>query len=232
MDLARATIVDLTQPWGPVTATWPGDGPIHVTTTATVADDGYFARRLDGPEHAGTHLDAPAHFLTTGRSAVEIPVTDLIRPLVVIDVADRIGDDPDAEVGVDAIRAAEDRDGPIAAGDIVVIHTGWDRHVTDPERYIGRTHPRCPGIDLAAAEHLVDRGIVGLGIDTMSVERGGSPDFPVHQLTLGHGIWHLEGLVGIDRVPRRGAWLIVAPLALTGGSGAPTRVLAVVDAAA
>jgi kynurenine formamidase len=41
------------------------------------------------------------------------------------------------------------------------------------------------------------------------------------------GLWHLEGLVGLERIPARGAWLVAAVLPLVDGSGAPARVLAI-----
>ena len=69
-DLARllgsATLVDLTQPLGPGTALWPGSRPFAAETVAEYDSDGCYARELEVPEHAGTHLDAPAHFARSG----------------------------------------------------------------------------------------------------------------------------------------------------------------------
>jgi kynurenine formamidase len=41
------------------------------------------------------------------------------------------------------------------------------------------------------------------------------------------GVWHAEGLVGLERVPIRGAWIVVGLLPVVDGSGAPARVFAV-----
>jgi kynurenine formamidase len=41
------------------------------------------------------------------------------------------------------------------------------------------------------------------------------------------GVWHAEGLVGLERVPTRGAWIVVGLLPVVDGSGAPARVFAV-----
>ncbi len=49
----------------------------------------------------------------------------------------------------------------------------------------------------------------------------------MHHTTLPAGLWQLEGLVGLERVPARGAWLVVAPLRLVDGSGSPARVFAI-----
>jgi len=224
--LEGAEIVDLTQTISEATPMWPGSRPVHLPTT--LADDGCFMRDIALPEHTGTHVDAPAHFVDGGAAVGEIPARDLVRPLVVADVRDVVGDDADAAVGADALRAIERRDGRIAPGVVVVVRTGWDRHIDDPRRYIGGAAARCPGIDVDAAELLVDRGVTAVGIDTLGIDPGIRTDCPAHHVTLAAGVWHLEGLVGLHRVPARGAWLVVGALPLAGGSGAPARVLAIV----
>jgi len=85
-----------------------------------------------------------------------------------------------------------------------------------------------PGYSSAAARLLVDRRVYGLGIDTLSIDYGPSPDFPVHQYTLAHRLYHLENVANLDRVPARGATVVVAPIKLKGGSGGPVRIFALV----
>ena len=71
------------------------------------------------------------------------------------------------------------------------------------------------------------RGIFGLGIDTLSIDYGPSPDFPVHQYTLARSVFYqLEGVANLDKVPAVGAIVVVAPMKLEGGSGSPVRILA------
>jgi len=69
----------------------------------------------------------------------------------------------------------------------------------------------------------------GLGCDTLSVDYGASGDFPVHHLALGAGLYQVENLSDLSEVPESGAFLIVAPIKLEGGSGGPVRVFAVVE---
>jgi kynurenine formamidase len=179
---APERLVDLTQPFGHETTLWPGSRPYRATTTATIAADGYFARDLDIPEHAGTHLDAPSHFVDGGAHAADIPLERLVRPVVVVDVADHVGDDASFTMGADLLRAAEMRDGPIPAGSAVLIRTGWDRHIGDPARYLGSPGPACPGIGVDAAELLVERGVVGIGIDTLGIDPGHLIDCPARRV--------------------------------------------------
>jgi len=111
----------------------------------------------------------------------------------------------------------------------VLVHTCWDAHVEDPVRYGGPGEtPSFPGLSVNAAELLVARGVAGVGIDTLGIDPGHEPGFPAHGVTLPAGLWHLEGIVGLDRVPTRGAWIVAAPIPIVAGSGAPARVLAIV----
>ena len=226
--LAASTLVDLTQPLGPATALWPGSSPFVATTVAEYATDGAYARELEVPEHAGTHFDAPAHFAPNGARVDEIQIEQLVCPAVKLDVRAWVSGDPGATIDAAVIRELEGREGVIEPGSAVLVHTGWDAYWNDVARYLGYPEPAFPGLSQDAAELLVERGIAGLGIDTLSVDPGHSVDFPVHHTTLPAGIWQLEGLVELARVPARGAWLIAAPLRLVDGSGTPARVFAIV----
>lgn len=91
--LSHARIVDLTQPLGPATVLWPGSQPFRADVEATHERDGGYWRHLSVPEHAGTHFDAPAHFVDGGIAVEAVPVDVLVRPVAVLDVRDVVGDD-------------------------------------------------------------------------------------------------------------------------------------------
>jgi kynurenine formamidase len=84
-----------------------------------------------------------------------------------------------------------------------------------------------PGYSVNAAKLLIERGAVGLGTDTLSIDYGASKDFEVHRVDLPAGLYNLENLANMDYVPEAGAFLIAAPMKLEGGSGGPVRVFAV-----
>ena len=73
---------------------------------------------------------------------------------------------------------------------------------------------------------LIERKVSGLGCDTLSIDYGASSDFAVHRLSLGAGLYHLENLSDLSELPETGAFLIVAPIKLEGGSGGAVRVFA------
>ena len=86
--LSADRLVDLTQPLGPATTLWPGSTPFKATTLAEYDTGPGYARELEVPEHAGTHLDAPAHFSPHGARVDAIPLASLVRPAVKLDVRD------------------------------------------------------------------------------------------------------------------------------------------------
>ena len=83
-----------------------------------------------------------------------------------------------------------------------------------------------PGFSVKAVERLIERKVGGIGCDTMSVDHGASERFAVHRLALGAGLYHLENLSDLSDLPEAGAYLVVAPIKLEGGSGGPVRVFA------
>jgi kynurenine formamidase len=225
------TVIDLSQDLEPGTPLWPGSTPIAVDQVAAIERDGYFARDLRTPEHAGTHLDAPAHFDPAGAAVPAIDPERLVVPCSVLDASEAAAADPDTAIGAGEIEDFEHASGAVVPGSALLLRTGWDRklgtdayHGTDEK---GGLH--FPGFAPSAADFLLARGVVGIGIDTLSVDRGCDPDFPVHRITLPAGLWHLEGLVGLERLPAHGATLVVGALPIAGGSGAPARVLALVE---
>jgi kynurenine formamidase len=229
--LSPSRLVDLTQPLGPATVLWPGSTPFAVRVVADFDTHGGYARELEVPEHAGTHLDAPIHFARDGTDVADLPLDVLVRPAVKLDVRDRVADNPAYEVCAADVEAIEERDGAIPAGAAVLVHTGWEAFVADPARYSGGGDPPSfPGLAVDAAELIVARGAVGVGIDTLGIDPGHVAGFPAHAVTLPAGLWHLEGLVGLERVPPRGAWVVVAPIPIVAGSGAPARVFAILPA--
>ena len=223
-------ILDLGHALGPDNPAWPGDDhPFEATTNATYQKNGYFTRKFTSLEHFGTHLDAPAHFVKGGWTVDQIPVKRLYGPAVVLDVRAESGKDADYRLSPDVITHWEARNGRIPAGAIVVMCTGWSARWGDQKSYrnmdsAGVMH--FPGYSTEAVKVLIERGVVGLTIDTLSVDYGPSKDFPVHQLSHGAGLYHVENLADVSILPEKGAYLVVAPIKLEGGSGGPARVFA------
>jgi len=225
-------VVDLTHSINPQVPTFEGgDKPaFQAHPVASIEKDGYFAQEISLPEHFGTHLDAPAHFVAGTWTVDQIPPQRLVAPLIVLDVSAQAKDHPDYQISMDDIAAWEKAHGSIPLGCVVMAYTGWSSRWNNGNAYRnadakGTLH--FPGYSEDAAKFLVDaRQIVGLGIDTLSIDYGSSPNFPVHRYVLGHGVYQLENVADLNLVPPIGAQVVVAPLKIEGGSGAPVRILA------
>ena len=229
-------VVDLTHTLGPKSPDWEGTEkrPFDARDLATFEKNGYFTRYISMQEHFSTHIDAPAHFSKDGWTVDQIPADHLVAPLIVIDIAKPSAANADYALTVADITAWEKKHGRIPAGAVVEAYTGWTAKWDSMKDYRnadakGTMH--FPGYSLAAAQFLVEkRGVYGLGIDTLSVDVGMSPDYPVHAYTAKHSVYHLENSTDLDKVPPKGARVVVGAAKLEGGSGGPVRILALIPA--
>jgi kynurenine formamidase len=209
---------------------WPGDTrAFEAKLNATAEKDGYFTRSFWMLEHFGTHIDAPAHFPPGAATVDKIPPERLFGPAVVIDVRSQAEANPDYRLGVSRLEFWEQKHGRIPEGAIVVLRTGWAARFWDAKRYRnmddqGAMH--FPGFSVETVKLLIERKVSGLGIDTLSVDYGASKEFEVHKFSHAAGLYHLENLADLSELPESGAWLVVAPIKLEGGSGGPCRVFA------
>jgi kynurenine formamidase len=213
------SLVDLTQPFA--------DGMFHgrrfptprVTRMMTIAEHGLNVTCAEFAVHTGTHIDAPCHFLPDGRSVEQLPLEQTHGRAVgwavergpgeLIEVADLEGNTPRAE-----------------PGHIVTIHTGWDRHYDDHERY--RDHPY---LSADAAAWLVERGVklVAFDLPTPDLPEARRPpgfDWPVHRTLLAGGVLIAEHLANLDHVAGHRFELWALPIPIVGADGAPARIVA------
>ncbi len=227
----KTRIVDLSYAINDKLVPWPGDVRwFEAQVNATVEKNGYFTRSFWMLEHYGTHLDAPIHFPPGKTTVDQIPSKQLFGPAVVVDVRAEGAKDADYQLPGARVEEWEKVHGKIAEGSIVLLRTGWASRWPDARKYRnqdaqGRMH--FPGFSAEAVKLLIQRKVSGIGCDTMSADYGASQDFAVHHLALGAGLYHLENLADLSEVPEAGAFLVVAPIKLEGGSGGPVRVFAI-----
>ena len=190
-------------------------------------------------EHAGTHFDAPAHWVSgrhlPANTVDAVPPSQLVGPVRVIDMREKAAEDRDALMGVAEIEAHEAAHGTIPEGSWVLLRTAWS-DLVGTAAYLGLEEDgaHSPGPDADAMRMLVhERGIVGFGTETVGTDAGlGShldPPYPAHYILHGAGRYGLQCLANLHRLPETGAVLIAAPLKIEGGSGSPCRVMALVE---
>jgi kynurenine formamidase len=221
-------VSDLTHRLDSTVPTWSGGCGFHAEMTVDYPQ-GCRVFQYQMMAGAGTHMDAPSHFIPKAADIADIPVEQLVAPLCLLHL--RIGDNQDYLVSEADILQYEATHGAIPRGALVVAHTGWSRHWSNPAAYSnldssGTRH--FPGFSPEAAKLLLQRDVVGIGIDTLSPD-GGNTNFPVHHLMLGAGKYILENLTHLADLPAQGAFAVALPINICGGTEAPCRVIALTE---
>ena len=236
--LPRFRTIDLTHPLDASGCAWPGEPPFRLEPPeVSLLPDGtrVASHRFSCPEHAGTHVDAPAHVAAAGTTVERLPLERLIGEGACVDARAAIGSEPRARVTRSVFEAWETRHGALAPGTIVLVATGWSVRWGDPQRYLGSADRTAagaaalafPGLDGEAARWLaVERSVAAVGIDTAGVDPGDSVDLAAHLALLPRGVVVFENLTRLDALPARGFLVVALPLPIRGGSGAPARVVA------
>jgi len=201
------TLIDVTLPISDKLSVWPGDPPVHVTR---VRDDLPMLSALNMSCHAGTHVDAPAHFLLGGAGVDALPLDVLIGPAWVARFAGR---------------------GPLTASmfDEAAIPTGTVRLLIrsdNSDRVVEAFDPDFVALASDAAAWLLDHGVRLVGIDGPSIEAYDAPGDPVHRALLAAGVIIVENLA-LAGVAQGAYDLTCLPLRIVGCDGAPARVVLV-----
>jgi kynurenine formamidase len=240
IDISRARTIDLTHPFNAQTIYWP-TSPTSFTLEKLSfgkSEGGWFysAFAYASPEHGGTHLDAPIHFAEKGRTADQIPLSQLIGPAVVIDISAKARANPDYRLTVEDVRAFEKTNGLIKGGTIVLLRTDWSKRWPNRKAYLGddtkgdASKLRFPSFGVEAARLLInERRVAAIGIDAASIDYGASKDFMVHRIAGAANVPGFENLTNLDQLPPTGAIVIALPMKIEGGSGGPLRAVALVN---
>ncbi|MEA4854406.1 MAG: cyclase family protein [Christensenella sp.] len=181
--------------------------------------DGYTSERVAFNTHTATHIDAPYHHITDGKSIDEMDLSLFCGPAIPIDL---FGIAPHAEIGPNQLEKYDEK---IRRGDIVMLCTGFGEKRGWNSEYCDNW----PYLSVKGADWLAEKGVKGIVIDVMSL--GGPRDGEAlyqHEMLLGKEIWIGEEY----RLPREllehERWMMYSfPLKLKGCSGAPVRAVAI-----
>src|SRR5919106_6287559 len=175
-------IIDVSLGIGPDLPTWPGDPGVEVVPFSRLGPGGP-RQRVRAPSRVahGDHVDPPVHFIDSEASVDALPLETLVGPAVVADLrgAEAIGpaelDALDLPAGLERLLCRTDNP------DL------WSKAAGEfPENYVAVTPE--------GATWLAERGLRLVGVDFISVERHGPPNFPVHRTLLAAGVIVVEGL--------------------------------------
>ncbi|MGN6675561.1 MAG: cyclase family protein [Thermomicrobiales bacterium] len=243
---ARIEVVDLTAPLSERTPVIQLPPPFANTRGFSRQEISHYDER--GPawywnnitvgEHAGTHFDAPVHWITgkDGPDVSQVSPRQLVAPAVVVDKSAECAADPDFLLEIAHLEAWQREHGPLPAGGWLLYRTGWDARAHDQAAFLNanETGPHTPGVSAACARWLAEQApIIGFGVETVGTDAGIAhsfdPPFPCHTFLHGARKYGLTQLANLGQLPPTGALLIVAPLPIVGGSGSPARALALVE---
>ncbi|MBV7648277.1 MULTISPECIES: cyclase family protein [Streptomyces] len=188
-------------------------------------------------EHTGTHFDAPVHWLSgkDGQDVSQVPAERLVGPAAVIDLTAEAADDPDFLMRREHVEAWQERHGALPEGGWLLYRSGWAERQDDPAAFHNGRHT--PGVAPDCARWLAEETpLAGIGVETVGTDAGLAGEFddrpyPCHWYFHGAGKYGLTQLRNLAQLPPTGAVLIAGPLPIVGGSGSPSRVLALVETA-
>ena len=185
----------------------------------TAAAEGYNTTTLHLYSHAGTHMDAPLHFVEGGSTIDRVDLGVCIGPAEVVDLSYK---EPNSQIFVEDLAPQAHR---IGAGTRLLLRTDWHKRA-ELDDY--RSH--MPRIAPELAVWLVERGVALVGVEppsVASVRKGMGAELTlVHQTLLEGGVVIVEGLAHLDRLGER-VELIVLPLKIRSCDGSPVRAVAV-----
>jgi kynurenine formamidase len=238
-DLARAyrviaskSFVDLTHSFGPQTPVWSGFGQAKMTPAAdpktrrayTIKDDGFRTTLYEIVGQYGTHVDPPAHFDEQGITMDEIPLKQMILPLIVLDDTPYLTRDPNHAFSVADLNSWEKKHGRIPRGAFVALRTDmykdWD---SNPERF---KRAPFPAWTPETIKFLYERrGVAATGHEAMDTDTTDKMESETYILR--HGHYQIEVMANLDKVPPKGALIVVTWPKVRKGLGFPARAFAI-----
>ncbi len=181
-------------------------------------------QKIETKAGIGTHMDAPVHCFPGAKTIDALDLNDLVTDCIMIDVSEVA--DENYVIMPSVVEEFENKHGTISPNTFIIFYTGWDRFWNTPEKY--RNGNMSPSVDVSTAELLLTRSIAGLGIDTLSADKGAS-DFPVHRAVLGAGKYLVENIANAKGLPPTGAKIFVLPMKIKDGTEAPIRLIALLN---
>ena len=237
--LKDAKYIDLTHAFEPVQPVWSGfsnatfkpaqagrriEGFVDKGEVFTYEKQGFVATAYELPtDQYGTQLDPPAHWDSLGATISDIPATYAIRPLVVIDIHEKVAKDQGYHLQVEDIKAWEAKHGRIPEGSVVMVRSDWYKKWSDIERFSKKPFP---GVGLEALKFLhLKRKILFHGHEPLDTDT--TPNLEGEYWLLHNHFAQAEGVANLDKVPESGALLIIGFAKPKGGTGGYARYIAV-----
>jgi len=208
-------VYDISLPISPHMPVWPGDPPVELQQISSIQHgDHANVSQIKMSVHTGTHIDAPHHFINSGKTINQLPLEKLIGQVLVMEI---------------------DEDVDIITESVLTNHLDWPMLNTEKKvlfktrnSALWKTHPTAfqsdyVGIDKSGAACLANLGLDLIGMDYLSVTPFNETLEP-HQILLAQDIILLEG-INLSEIERGIYQLFCLPLNIENCDGAPARAI-------
>ena len=160
----------------------PYDGPVHLSEDKLLDRDKYNNSRLETGMHAGTHIDAPRHFLNNDKYICDYPLERFAGNGCLLDVR-----------GEAVISFKQEYENLVKEDDIVLLLTGYGSLYDNGEYYKGFNNH--PVVDHGLAHFFCHKNIKILGMD---MPKPDNYPFEIHKLLLSRDIFIMENLTNLE----------------------------------
>jgi kynurenine formamidase len=234
-----AKYVDLTHAFEPVQPVWPGFGHAVFKGAVAGADLGDYAKKGDEftyekhgfiatayeltTDQYGTQLDPPAHWDPLGATISDLPASFTLRPLVVIDIHDKVAADPGYHGTIDDVKAWETKHGTVPEGAVVMFRSDWYKKWSDTANFAKAPFP---GVKLDTLQFLhLERKILFHGHEPLDTDT--TPTLEGEAWLMHNHFAQAEGVANLDQVPEAGALIAIGFAKPKGGVGGYARYIAI-----
>jgi arylformamidase len=202
--------IDISVPLKTGMVHWPDNPPVRIERAMDIGrGDHANVSTISMGSHTGTHMDAPVHFLQSGRGIDKLPMSVAIGRARVIHIDDPV-----------SIKPGELVPHKIRKGERILFKTANSARCWQTDSFV----PDFVHLTAEGAKYLVDRGVRLIGIDYLSIGGYKVDGADTHRYLLDAGIWIIEGL-DLSPVEQGNYVLICLPLKIDGGDGAPARAV-------
>jgi arylformamidase len=220
----NARVIDLSHPIYPGMQTFgaPWHKGVEFESLGTMESVGRRTTHVHIGTHAGTHIDAPSHFIPEGKTIEKLNLRVFNGAATKIDLTHI---EKGESVTLEALKRAC---GDLPLGTRTILCYGWSHMYGSSSFYTNS-----PYLSEDAANWLLDQNVKFLGYDTPMPDSpnhgfGTDCDSPMHKLFLEAEVPLLEYMNNLEQLPKT-FFLSANPLSMIDLDGSPVRCVGIVN---
>lgn len=213
-------VIDLTHPIWEGMPVYPGTESPRLSEGSSYEKDGFRETLLCLYSHTGTHMDAPNHLFAERKTLDQVSVDSFVGPAIVIDCTEKQAGDI---ITMENLLPQWEK---VEQAEFLLFYTGWSRF-WGSDSYFGDY----PVLDGSVIDYVIGSGKKGVGLDVIGLDPITQVDLPRHKRLLSQSdTLIIENLTNLDQLGDELVTLVALPLKFQQSDGAPTRVIACVNA--